>query len=757
MTGLPAPSPLLGCPGRASPPAEVRAWTVDAGVEEFPFLADHRLRTVPVLPGAAVVDMALAATAATGRPSRTLHDVRLGQVCVIPASGSRRLRLALRAGLDGALTLVLTSGPGAGAGAASGRLSTTHATARIDALAGPFTRPIDVTERALTVRRTGAESSGEVFYSSLREAGNDYGPAFRTLRRIWRSSNEACALVHIGDPVGDDGPPWLTRLRLVDAAIQLVAAAAGVTGRPFVWAGCERLRVHDTLRADAHGYAWLRPTTGADEPAGDVVLLDSTGRAAAEITGVRLHLVRPRVSRAVSEPAAPARTRRTLAVAATFDAEPLRAELSGRMAALGTTVVYDHHAGSVTQLTSPGRLLASNRDGVNLLLVRPDEVHAGNGQASGNRFTLPGVGDIAQLHSYETEYLYDEIFVRGAYLRHGISLQPGDTIFDVGANIGMFTLFVQHRFPGVRVYAFEPAKPAFEALRYNASQYCPDSKVFNYGISDGDRIMPFTFYRNSTVFSGFTADPDRDAKNIRTVVENALHAQVPSGTVDLRPIVARLLRDRLVADVHLCATKTLSTVLRETDVHRVDLLKIDTEGSEIQVLNGIEDRHWERIRQVVLEVHGQADQRDLVTALLADRGFHVVVDQQEHLLRGTTLSAVVARRPDDRSGPAPEPHDDARVVSPSVRRATHLVQAVAALQRSTDTPCIVCLCPSPSADTADRERRDHEVATALAAVPGVVIVTEVDIEQSRREIGSGPSDLFAGLATIVARVYLDLR
>src|SRR6266511_5780268 len=82
-----------------------------------------------------------------------------------------------------------------------------------------FTRPIDVTERALTVRRTGAESSGEVFYSSLREAGNDYGPAFRTLRRIWRSSNEACALVHIGDPVGDDGPPWLTRLRLVDAAI----------------------------------------------------------------------------------------------------------------------------------------------------------------------------------------------------------------------------------------------------------------------------------------------------------------------------------------------------------------------------------------------------------------------------------------------------------------------------------------------------------------------------------------------------------
>src|SRR5207245_6513443 len=102
----------------------------------------------------------------------------------------------------------------------------------------------------------------------------------------------------------------------------------------------------------------------------------------------------------------------------------------------------------------------------------------------------------------------------------------------------------------------------------------------------------------------------------------------PSGTIDLRPIVARLLRDRLVADVHLCTTKTLSTVLRETDVHRVDLLKIDTEGSEVEVLKGIEDRHWERIRQVVLEVHGRADQRAFVTTLLAERGFHVVVDQQ---------------------------------------------------------------------------------------------------------------------------------
>lgn len=38
-------------------------------------------------------------------------------------------------------------------------------------------------------------------------------------------------------------------------------------------------------------------------------------------------------------------------------------------------------------------------------------------------------------------FLYKEVFERQAYLQHGASLEPGGTVLDVGANIGLFALF----------------------------------------------------------------------------------------------------------------------------------------------------------------------------------------------------------------------------------------------------------------------------------------------------------------------------
>ncbi|MEJ3741710.1 FkbM family methyltransferase [Actinomycetes bacterium KLBMP 9797] len=696
---------------RRSEPREAGTWTVDASTGEFPLLADHRLRGVLVLPGAAVVEMALAAAAATGRPSPSLEDLRLERVCVLAASGSRRIRVTLHEASDAGRTVTVTSG--------AGYAKTTHATVRIAGHADP-SAPVDVTERTRTVRDSGAEVLVDDFYRGLASVGNDYGPAFRTLRRVWRGDGAAYAHLHAE-------AAHLTRLLLLDAAVQLVAAATGAHDWPFLWAGCARLRISDALAvggepAGVRGYARLRSATGTDEVTGDAVLLDSTGRVVAELTGVRLHWARA------------GRTSRTLALAATFDAGAQIADLGNQMAALGAPVrVVHERVDSLVGLTAPGGLLASNRDGVNVLLVRPDDVRDAPARESGAQFTVPGVGDIAHLHGYETEYLYDEIFVQEAYLRHGITLRPGDTVFDIGANIGMFTLFVQHRFPGTRVFAFEPALPPFEVLRENVARHCPNSQAFNYGISDEDGGKPFTFYRNSTAFSGFAADPERDARTIRTVIENVLHTRIPAGTLDMRPIVARLLRDRLVADVHPCHTRTLSTVLRETGVDQVDLLKIDTEGSEIEVLRGVEEEDWAGIRQVVLEVHGRDDQRQVITSLLADRGFDVLVDRQEHLLRGTDLTTVVARRPGDRPGRTGEATGGTAVARPFARRAARFARAVADLRRSTLAPCIVCLCPSPGGGP-----HDEELVSALTSVLDVVVVTDT-----------------AALAATAARVLRD--
>ena len=96
---------------------------------------------------------------------------------------------------------------------------------------------------------------------------------------------------------------------------------------------------------------------------------------------------------------------------------------------------------------------------------------------------MPNNITVADLNRNETEVIYEEIFVDRNYLRRGIRLREG-RVFDVGANIGLFTLFVHDSCRDAQVYAFEPLPPIFEVLESNIRPYGLKAKVFNLGLSD---------------------------------------------------------------------------------------------------------------------------------------------------------------------------------------------------------------------------------------------------------------------------------
>ena len=73
------------------------------------------------------------------------------------------------------------------------------------------------------------------------------------------------------------------------------------------------------------------------------------------------------------------------------------------------------------------------------------------------------------LNASEAKFLFQEIFVGNTYLRHGIALRDGDCVFDVGASIGFFGLYVRRNWPNVRLYSFEPIPEIFEVLQANVS------------------------------------------------------------------------------------------------------------------------------------------------------------------------------------------------------------------------------------------------------------------------------------------------
>ena len=65
-------------------------------------------------------------------------------------------------------------------------------------------------------------------------------------------------------------------------------------------------------------------------------------------------------------------------------------------------------------------------------------------------------------------FTFYENLIRQDYLQHGIQLKPGDTVIDIGANIGAFTVLAasQVGYNG-KVFAFEPEAMTFECLLKN--------------------------------------------------------------------------------------------------------------------------------------------------------------------------------------------------------------------------------------------------------------------------------------------------
>src|SRR3982751_4713069 len=135
------------------------------------------------------------------------------------------------------------------------------------------------------------------------------------------------------------------------------------------------------------------------------------------------------------------------------------------------------------------------------------------------RLRLPNGMTVIPQSRVEAEHFCDDLFEKRIYARHGIVLAPGDCVFDVGGNIGMFTLYVHRHAPGARIFTFEPAPPLFERLTANLRLNGAHARVFNFGIADAERTAAFTFYPNSSGMSSFYADAEEEREVLRVMIE----------------------------------------------------------------------------------------------------------------------------------------------------------------------------------------------------------------------------------------------
>jgi FkbM family methyltransferase len=142
-------------------------------------------------------------------------------------------------------------------------------------------------------------------------------------------------------------------------------------------------------------------------------------------------------------------------------------------------------------------------------------------------------------------------------------LKTGSIIIDVGAHIGQFNFFCSHYLGAERIISIEPQQDCFETLKRNAmnTEDCIHSLI-----SDTEGVKTFYVSHTAPQHSSYVKDPGELYQE---------KMEIPS--------------------------RTLDSVVQEMSVHTCGLLKVDTEGSEYEVLRSAE-KSMEKIDMILVEL-----------------------------------------------------------------------------------------------------------------------------------------------------------
>ena len=151
------------------------------------------------------------------------------------------------------------------------------------------------------------------------------------------------------------------------------------------------------------------------------------------------------------------------------------------------------------------------------------------------------------------------------------SVEP-KVIFDIGANIGIASVYFAMRYPKATIYSFEPL-PENQLLLKRNTEIFANIHIMPFGLSDKAGTFTYCMSNNANSYGGGTFcnvghDPER--------------------SIEL-PV------------------KTAAAVIKDLGIEQVDVMKMDTEGSEFAILEGIPENIVTSAQAYIGELHGIGD------------------------------------------------------------------------------------------------------------------------------------------------------
>jgi len=185
---------------------------------------------------------------------------------------------------------------------------------------------------------------------------------------------------------------------------------------------------------------------------------------------------------------------------------------------------------------------------------------------------------------------------------YGIPFNWGEcnTIIDIGANIGTFTLYAATHALTAKILAYEPEQQTAKILRHNVSQNNLEDRIAVQEMALGATKGTITLH---------ISDHGSGGHSIYHYTEKSHAISVP--------------------------VTTLQHVFDEHSIATCDFLKMDCEGAEYDILYNLPEDYWPRIRFIALEYHYFSDNKrhtpKALQSYLKQHGFVIVLHKKSLL------------------------------------------------------------------------------------------------------------------------------
>ena len=187
--------------------------------------------------------------------------------------------------------------------------------------------------------------------------------------------------------------------------------------------------------------------------------------------------------------------------------------------------------------------------------------------------------------------IYREIFIEKVYNPVGFEINKGDVVLDIGANIGIYTVFAASQGCKI-VHAFEPHPITYSILLQNIK------------LNDLKHVEAHQVGIASEEANGILEASDVSGHH-RVVEMQGLHPST-SG-IEIQTI-------------------NLNEFFEKTNLESIDFIKMDCEGSEGEILSSLDHRSFQKIQKIVIEYHNNISQLDdeEIVKLLKKNGFYCI-------------------------------------------------------------------------------------------------------------------------------------